>query len=309
MKNFILYLLTALCLSAVITLPFAGGLSELVTFQSNASAILVVSLWVIGFSLASFLFGIITKDYSWVDRMWSLLPVAFVWFFACRGGFTVPLCITVVLVSIWGARLTFNFARKGGYTGLEDYRWIVLRKKINNPFLWQLFSLFFIGTFQLGLFVLFTWPVFSLTSIEAAIPSALTWAFAALGLLLICFETIADQMQWNFHKAKESFSLKQDFNSKYSDDVKNGFLSQGLFAISRHPNYFGELGFWWVIWLITLSVTGDIATSGYFGPLALTALFIGSTIFTESITASKYSEYKKYQKRVSSIIPWFPKKG
>ncbi|MCL2441503.1 MAG: DUF1295 domain-containing protein [Treponema sp.] len=307
MKKFIIYLFTALCMSVIAALPFAGGISELFSFLLNANAVLVVSLCVLGFSLTSFLFGIITRDYSWVDRMWSLLPVAFVWYFACRGGFSIPLCLIIILVSIWGARLTFNFARKGGYTGIEDYRWIILREKIKNPFLWQLFSLFFISFFQLGLFILFTWPVYSLLGTEASAPSVLTWVFAALGLFFICFETIADQMQWNFHKAKKSAGLQQNYDLKYSDDIKNGFLSQGLFASCRHPNYFGELGFWWTIWLLTLSVTGDIASSGYFGPLALTALFIGSTIFTESITSSKYSEYKNYKKRVSSIIPWFPK--
>jgi steroid 5-alpha reductase family enzyme len=308
MKRFIFFLLAALCLSAIITFPFVEKISELIIFLSDANALLVVTLWTIGFALASFLFGLITGDYSWVDRIWSLLPVAFVWYYAYRGGFTVPLCLVTVLVSIWGARLTYNFARKGGYTGVEDYRWIVLRRKIKTPFLWQLFNFLFIGFFQIGLFVLFTWPVYRLTDTEASAPSALTWVLTVLGLVFICFEFIADQMQWNFHKAKKSASLKQDYNSKYSDDVKNGFFSQGLFAISRHPNYFGELGFWWTVWLLTLSVTGELLTSGFFGPLALTVLFIGSTIFTESISSSKYTGYKNYQKRVSPIIPWIPRK-
>jgi steroid 5-alpha reductase family enzyme len=41
----------------------------------------------------------------------------------------------------------------------------------------------------------------------------------------------------------------------------------------------------------------------------LTALFAGSLRFTETITASKYPEYREYQKRVSALIPWFPRKG
>ena len=52
-----------------------------------------------------------------------------------------------VLVTAWGARLTFNFARKGGYTGMEDYRWAVLRGRM-KPWQFQLFNLFFIVLYQ-----------------------------------------------------------------------------------------------------------------------------------------------------------------
>jgi steroid 5-alpha reductase family enzyme len=308
MKRFILFLLAAVCLSAIITIPFAGGISKLTIFLSEANMLLVTALLALGFALTSSLFGIIAKDYSWVDRIWSQLPVVFVWYYAYRGGFTLPLCLAAVLVLLWGVRLTFNFARKGGYTGMEDYRWSVVRKKINNPFLWQIFNFLFIGLTQIGLFLLFTWPVYRLTGANAAAPSALTWVFTVLGLIFICFEFIADQMQWNFHQAKKAASLQQEYDSKYSDDVKNGFLSKGLFAVSRHPNVFCELSFWWTIWLFTLSVTGDLASSGFFGPLALTAIIVGSTFLTESISSSKYSEYKNYQKQVSMIIPWLRKK-
>jgi steroid 5-alpha reductase family enzyme len=43
------------------------------------------------------------------------------------------------------------------------------------------------------------------------------------------------------------------------------------------------------------------------GPFLLTVLFIGSTIFTENISVSKYPEYVDYQRRTSPIIPWFPR--
>ena len=62
-----------------------------------------------------------------------------------------------VLVTLWGARLTFNFARKGGYTGVEDYRWAVLRARM-TPWQFQLFNLFFIVLYQNALLVLITLP-------------------------------------------------------------------------------------------------------------------------------------------------------
>jgi len=302
---FFIFILASLCVCAVVMLPFSNG--DLTSFIKTANALAVVSLCALGFALCSFLFGLITGDYSWVDRLWSTLPVAFTWYYAYRGGFTFTLCVISALVTLWGARLSYNFARKGGYTGTEDYRWSILHGKIKNTFLWQLFNLFFISAYQIGMFILFTFPIYSLTKNTGAY-SPLFCAFAALAFAFICIETIADKMQWNFHIAKKASKEGKTIPQKYIDDVKNGFLTSGLFRFSRHPNYFGELGFWWAVWLMALSVTGNFIQSGFFGPVMLTLLFIGSTIFTESITGGKYPEYKNYQARTSAIIPCGKKK-
>jgi steroid 5-alpha reductase family enzyme len=307
MKRFILFILCAFVLSALVMLPFAGGPKTLCRFLSTANAFAVVALWACGFALCAFIFGIITGDYSWVDRLWSTLPVAFVWHYAYRGGFSVALCAIAILVTVWGARLSYNFGRRGGYSGMEDYRWNILRNKINNPVLWQLFSLFFISFYQTGMFVLFTFPVYSLAAYNTGNPPPLFWPCIALGLAFICLETAADHQQWNFQEAKRMSAKKKDFPEQYAADIANGFLSQGLFAVSRHPNYCGELGFWWSIWLASLACGTGFVNSGFFGPIMLTILFIGSTIFTESISAGKYPAYQAYKKRVSPIIPWFPR--
>ena len=44
-------------------------------------------------------------------------------------------------------------------------------------------------------------------------------------------------------------------------------------------------------------------------PALLTLLFIGSTIFTESITASKYPAYADYQRRTSMLVPLPRRRG
>ena len=296
-------------LTVVVILPFAGGITSFVYFINSANMLLVVWLWALGFAIASFAFGIITKDNSWIDRIYSILPVGFAWYYAYRSGFAFPVLIAAILVSFWGARLTFNFARKGGYCGMEDYRWPFLRQnKITNPFLWELFNLSFISLFQSGLFVLFTYPVYSLTFYTAESLPVLFWIFSGLGIMLVCYEFTADQQQWNFHAAKKAAAQQKDYASKYANDVKNGFLSQGLFGLSRHPNYFGELGFWWTIWLLAFSLTCNPVTSGFFGPLVLTFVMTGSTILAESISSSKYPEYRNYKKKViSAVIPWFYK--
>ena len=54
---------------------------------------------------------------------------------AYMSGFAPRQTLAASLVTVWGIRLTFNFARKGGYSwkfweGEEDYRWAIVRR---NP--------------------------------------------------------------------------------------------------------------------------------------------------------------------------------
>jgi len=67
-----------------------------------------------------------------VDRLWSILPWCYCWYFvACADLGSNPgatrLILMAVCASIWGARLTGNFILKGGYSGGEDYRWKEVR--------------------------------------------------------------------------------------------------------------------------------------------------------------------------------------
>jgi len=244
--------------------------------------------------------SLVTKDTSWVDRLWSVVPVVYVWIFAVASGLSdVRLVVMAVLVTLWGARLTFNFARKGGYTGVEDYRWAVLRARM-SPAAFQLFNLFFIVLYQNALLVLITLP--ALTALENPTPfGPLDGLLAALFLAALVGETIADQQQWDFHawKAAEVAAGREP---------SPRFLQTGLWRVSRHPNFFFEQAQWWLFFLIGASAAGTVLVWTVVGAALLTVLFVGSTIFTESITRSKYPEYADYQARVSPIVPWIPRR-
>ena len=92
----------------------------------------------LGFALLAFIASELTGNYSQVDRLWSILPAVFAWYFAGASAWNARLVLMAVLVTAWGARLTFNFGRRGGYswppwTGLEDHRWAVLRAGPKMP--------------------------------------------------------------------------------------------------------------------------------------------------------------------------------
>ena len=254
------------------------------------TVILLAALVVLGVWIAS----LITHDHSWVDRIWSIIPAVYVLVFAAYAGLADPrLNVMAVLVTLWAARLTFNFARKGGYTGTEDYRWAILRGRMKR---WQfeVFNLFFIVLYQNAILVLITLAAF--TAYENQTPlGTLDIVVAALFLALLVGETVADQQQWVFHRAKAAGA------------TESRFLTTGLWRFSRHPNFFFEQAQWWTLFLFGAVAAGSLLQWTVLGPLLLTLLFVGSTVFTESITRSKYPEYADYQAVTSPIVPWFPR--
>ncbi len=245
--------------------------------------------------------SLMTDDYSWVDRSWSVLPVIYVAVFAGWAHLRDPRLDAMGLVVLaWGARLTFNFARKGGYSGVEDYRWVVLRSRMPR-WQFQLFNLGFIVIYQNALLVAIALPAW--TALQHRSDSygvvdvllALTFVACTIG------ETIADQQQWQF----QSWKVAEVAASRTPNPQ---FLQEGLFRYSRHPAYFFEVAQWWIFFLMGAMAAGSLRQWTVAGALFLTLLFIGSTRFTESLTLSKYPEYAMYQRRTSALIPWPPRR-
>lgn len=254
----------------------------------------------VGVCLAVLLLSIASREYSWVDRIWSVVPVVYVGIFAGRTGFAdVRLDVVFGLVALWGLRLTFNFARKGGYAaGGEDYRWAVLRERM-TPWQFQLFNVGFIALYQNAILLLITLPAY--TALQHRSPfGPLDVLFAVLFLIFLVGETVADQQQWNFQQRKKAVIAS-------GQEPEQRFLQTGLFRYSRHPNFFCELAQWWVVFAFGAVAAGSVFQWTVLGPFLLTVLFVGSTIFTESISRGRYPEYAEYQRRTSPVVPWFPR--
>ena len=249
-------------------------------------------------AVLSLLFSGFTQDYSWTDRLWSVSPVGYALIYASHQGFAPAIMFPTLLICLWGLRLTFNFARRGGYRDTEDYRWSILRERIGNPILWTLFNILFIAFYQQILFILFTLPLNLIPSDSPLSPLTVFYGLAAL--LFLILETTADEQQYRFQQAKHGYKTR---DKRYEQEYEKGFRMSGLFSLSRHPAYLGELGFWWFIYLTASSFTTGYVNYTLIGPLLLTLLFIGSTRFTEGITASRYEEYREYQREVWPILP------
>jgi steroid 5-alpha reductase family enzyme len=274
-----------------------------IQFQSLITTwlIIMISAVVICFTISE-----ITRNYSQVDKLWSLLPIAYSWVTVSASP-SPRVFLMASLVTLWGLRLSYNFSRKGGYNiipwkGEEDYRWKVMRE---NPILrgrlrFGLFNLLFISLYQNILIFLFSLPLL-LASIYPDKPLTVIDIMAAIMMtFFIIAESIADNQLFKFYREKK---MKGDGKKLYEESLRKGFMTEGLWGYSRHPNFASEQAIWICFYFFGVAASGQWLNLTVTGPVLLVLLFIGSSQLTESISSKKYPGYELYQKEVPKFIP------
>ncbi len=310
MKKYIPTIITAIIvvtLSALSIIFYPPSLSE------NQVDTLIILCIICGSSvLYCFVVGELSRNNSQMDKLWSLLPIAYTWVIAGKAGFNPRTTIYAIIVTLWAIRLTSNFARKGAYslkfwTGEEDYRWRVLRKKkgLNNRFTWAIFDFFFISLYQNALVLAICLP--SLVVMESTAPLGL-FDFLATGLatFFILIEAIADEQQMAFYKTRAIFYNEGKTLDEMPYPSCLGFNTNGLWGFMRHPNYLAEQAIWICLYLFVIGAGMTnyyIFNWSFVGPLLLILLFMGSSIFGENVSSGKYPRYKDYQKQVFKYLP------
>lgn len=264
--------------------------------------------WILaGVIVYCFVVGQLTGNNSQVDKLWSIVPIAYAWYFAAVAGWQHRMVLMAVLVTLWGIRLTYNFARRGAYlwkfwAGEEDYRWAILRQKpgLNKPWVWMLFNLFFICIYQNILIFLFGLPI--LSTLKAGPRPLSLWdgLLTAAFLFFLVIEFIADQQQYDFQTEKHRRLKAGEEPGPYAA----GFVQTGLWSKMRHPNYMAEQAIWIVYYCFSVVATGEWLNWTICGAVLLLLLFRGSSDFSEAISAEKYPTYKDYQKKVARFLPF-----
>jgi steroid 5-alpha reductase family enzyme len=277
-------------------------------FMPEQANMLLNMFWLmLCIAMLCFIGGELTRNNSQTDKIWSIAPIVYTWYFAWASNWDARITLMAVLVAIWGIRLTFNFWRRGGYhwlpwKGEEDYRWKVLRNQslLQGKQRWTLFNLFFISFYQNALILLITFPAVACWA-EAGKPlGAWDYVLAALLIAFIVVETIADQQQYNFQTAKyRELTAGKPLHS----GLKEGFCQTGLWSVLRHPNYAAEQGIWLVFYGFSIVATGSFINWSLVGALLLLLLFHGSSDFSEKISSEKYPSYAAYKKRVGRFLP------
>jgi len=269
----------------------------------------LVSNWITVMAIVAvvcFVVSEITRNYSQVDKLWSLMPAIYGWmtFASCP---SPRVLIMTFLVTLWGLRLSYNFYRKGGYSiipwkGEEDYRWQVMKDHpmLKGRFRFGLFNLLFISFYQNIVILLFSSPLL-LAAINQEKPlTVIDLAATAFMLLFITTEGLADTQLYRFHRQKNK--TEKD-NGQFTESLKRGFMSDGLWRYVRHPNFASEQAIWISFYFFGVAASGRLLNPTLVGPLLLVLLFIGSTQLTEGISSSKYSGYEDYKKAVPKFLP------
>lgn len=253
-----------------------------------------------------FLVGELTRNYSQVDKIWSLMPIVFSWITLSAFPASPRIWLMTILVTIWGIRLSYNFYRKGGYNiipwkGEEDYRWNILRQNSNlQGFRIVLFNLFFISFYQQLLILLFSTPLLLAANYANTNLSLVDYLAALFMFLFILIESVADNQLYEFHQQKRH---KIPVNGKFDNSLSKGFMIDGLWKYVRHPNFISEQFIWISFYFFGVAASGAWINWTISGPVLLVLLFMGSSGFTESISMKKYPEYQSYKQDVPRYIP------
>ena len=296
----VLFLIFTLILVPIITFKFDVALTDL------QYTTLITLLYVYGIAAGlCFIVSTITNNYSQVDKVWSIIPAPYTWIVAYQSDFEPRIVLMACLVTFWAIRLSYNFARRGGYswrfwTGVEDYRWPILRAKpeFQAPWKWISFNFFFISGYQMGLILLFTLP--ALKAMESNIPLGIyDYILAIIFIAFVIMEYIADNQQYYYQEEK----YRQIKEGEVDNFHKVGFTHTGLWAYMRHPNYTAEQSVWIVFYLFSIIATNIWLNWSIAGALLLVLLFKGSSDFSEEETSKKYPLYKKYLKEVGRFLP------
>ena len=241
-------------------------------------------------TIVIFIFSLIFKNGSFYDAYWSVAPIVIVGYYLFISPveadvFRLTACS--VLVTVWGIRLTYNWAR--GWTGLdhEDWRYRNLQDQTGIFYpLVNFLGIHFFPTIMvylgcLGFYAAMVIPV---------IPFGI-WDILGLiiGFTGIYWEATADLQLHRYKKTRPP---------------KGSFLKKGLWAYSRHPNYFGEMSFWVGICLLGLGGNPSFLWS-LAGPTAMILMFVFISIpmIDKRMIASR-TGYQKHINKVNAIIPW-----
>ncbi len=300
-------LILALIIIPVVAFYFDPGLSELQTRVLYHALKFMVLI-----ACVCFIVGELTRNNSQIDKLWSILPICYTLYFAYASNWEPRPSLMAVLVAIWGIRLTYNFSRRAAYSwrfwsGEEDYRWQVLRSEplFNKPWKWTMFNLFFICLYQSGLILLFTLPAVNV--LQSKLPLTLYDGILACCILIaIAIEWLADQQQWKFQTEKYD---QINRGITLAEPYKKGFITSGLWKFVRHPNYSAEQCIWILFYGFTIVAGNSWLNWSAVGFILLLLLFQGSADFSEKISASKYPEYKTYQKTTGKFIPKLGDRG
>ena len=257
----------------------------------SATVKLLLSLFVadVVATIIVWAFGLLYENVSVYDPYWSVFPpVAFLLWAFYTGVWSLPVILLLIASWYWGWRLTRNWVITFKGIAHEDWRYTKYRSL--HPALFHLINFF--GLNMVPTLVVFAAMLPGLKLYENPLSFKFTSA-VSFGLLFLGFVIclIAPTIQLIADKQSH------DFRAAHPGEVCN----VGLWKHGRHPNYFGEILFWWGIWIMYVPFGG--IDWFILGPMAMTALFLGISIpLMEQRQLANKPGYAEYRRQTRILI-------
>ena len=257
-------------------LPSLEGRAWVGLFLADVAATVVV--WA---------FGLLYENVSVYDPYWSVFPpLAFLLWAFYTGVWSLPVILLLIASWYWGWRLTRNWVITFKGIAHEDWRYTKYRSL--HPALFHLINFF-------GLNMVPTLVVFAAMLPGLKLYEAVSYQMSAISLVLLIFGCIVCLSSATIQLIADKQS--HDFRAAHPGKVCN----VGLWKHGRHPNYFGEIQFWWGIWIMYAALNG--IDWFILGPIAMTALFLGISIpLMEHRQLANKPDYAEYKKQTRILI-------
>lgn len=244
-------------------------------------------------TLVVFAFSRAYGNSSFYDAYWSVIPPLLTFYWWSQAGSSHLRCwLVAVLVLVWAVRLTANWVY--GFPGLhhEDWRYSMMRERVGGwEFLVDLAAIHLIPTLQVFAGML---PVYVCVTRPGGDIGWLTGAAFVVGLAAVTFESVADVQLHRFVRQRRSGEV----------------MDRGLWRWSRHPNYFGEFGFWCALALFGVAAAPADSWWLFGGALAMLAMFLGASIpMMEKRSLERRPDYQRVIDRVSRFVPAPPRRA
>ena len=278
----------------ILVIYILAFLAGLLVFKLSSNMHVLVSIFLadIAATLVVWGFGILFSNSSVYDPYWSVAPLIILscWIIIKGLSFSITDILFLIAIIVWGIRLTLNWAIRWRGLHHQDWRYTMLKEK--SPRLWFFTNLIGINVMPTVVVFIALIPAYFGIGQEGSI-NILTGIGFTICMGAVLIESIADRQMDLFRKDKSH---------------KNQYIDKGLWRYSRHPNYFGEISFWWGIWLMQMGIAPQ-KWATLIGPIAVSLLFIFISIpMMEKHILATNSTYNRYQKQVSMLKPMFRKR-
>ena len=232
-----------------------------------------------------FIFSTILSNSSVYDAYWSVQPIVILYFYMLYYKNTNEIFLLFLSILFWGIRLTLNWVYTFSNLTIQDWRYSKIKNK--TGIFYPIVN--FVGIHYFPTLIVYFCVLPSVYLVFYQNENKLN-LFSIIFLIGSFFSTI---LEAEADREMHVFKKKKDNNT---------FIRIGLWKYSRHPNYLGEILFWWFIGLYCISIIKDY----YFiliGPFLNTMLFIFISIPLADNHQRRKNGFEQYYKETRMLLP------